>query len=175
MTARKYAVAVIAMLVFGSGCAAQTESPTPTQEEIGSTSDPIKTADSRWTVALQSRATVNPEGTVTVDLSTGNLFGVGPNDPHNNPGGNFTHVWVWAFTEGKWVNLGSVALSPEAVGPGGGCIHFRVAGLNVGDTIQLASTVKMPDSKQTWIGAVDTTVHAAPYVQLPSMIGEPIP
>jgi len=174
MTARKYAVAVITMLLFGSGCAAQTESPTPTQEqEIGTASDPIKTADSRWTVALQSRATVNPEGTVTVDVTTGNLFGVGPNDPHFNPGGVFTHVWVWAYTGGKWVNLGSPTI--ESVGPGGGCIHFRVAGLNVGDFIQVASTVKMPDSKQTWIGAVDSKVQPAPYVQLPSMIGEPIP
>jgi hypothetical protein len=167
MTARVFAVLGCLML---SSCAVQAE---PTQEEIAKTSEPITTRDTRFTVALQMRATVNAEGTVTVDLTSGNLLGVGPNDPHFVPGATFTNVWVLAFTAGHWVNLGRPSI--ESVGPGGGCIHFRIAGLNVGDFIQVATTNVKPGSTQTFIGAADTTVQPAPYVQLPSMIGEPVP
>ncbi len=174
---RKLAVALTALslMVSVGGCAASSETEPTTQPDLSTQSDPIKTADSRWSVALQTRATVNSSGTVTVDLTTGNLMGVGPNDPHFNPNSSFTHVWVWAFTGGKWHNLGMVPGGSVEVGPGGGCIHFRLAGLAEGDFIQIAATVKLPGKSQTFIGAVDTKVAPAPYVNIPSMVGEPEP
>jgi hypothetical protein len=166
-------VLALASSVSALGCAATGASDDEgTDEAVQTAHAALSTKSKIAVVPLDVRATYDAAlGTTMVDLTTGRIPNA-PTDPDPHNGDQFLAVLVYVDrTDGRRDLLTVVTrqefTGPNQIGPGGGCIHFRIPAL-AGDRIAIGAVVRLETETRVRIGAAPVVTVAPGTWQLPT-------
>ncbi len=163
-TLSKFA-AVILLAASVSCAAAPVEEPVASEGgEFASIDDALSASSNPARLAyLEVAATYDDDlHAVMIDLTSNHLpEGIYENvDPHDGDYFQAVKVYLENPSTGRRVlaTLGpSDYYGPKAIGPGGGCIHFRLTNVKPGDRILVGAVVALE-------GATGSTIAAAPQL-----------
>ena len=149
---RFFFAAIVGGFLAVAGCGGATDDPTITDPTLGTVSSAEEAFGSHAALGdldrgkaaghavLSAQAFILPSGVTEIDISTGALH-TQPNHPEPALGDISIAFFRIINASGKTVSFATTGLRAGGV-PGGGCVHFQIAGLAVGETVQVLALVR---------------------------------